>query len=166
MSIDWNQLIRVRERQQMLARQTVARDRQEEQKSAAALMKAHAGCQETMAVKAAHWQSTTRLLGEGGCRIDQLRDAGAWSQALNGQVARARSELRQAQAQYQEELAVLEKSQAQLRAAAAELQKAQEMQKREGLGIKRKRELRMDESAEESATRIWSVQHLAGTSRA
>lgn len=165
MKIDWKQLISVRERQQTIAQEAVARDRRIEEAAAALMQQAYVGWEEKVAAKQAHWQSMTGAMGAGGCTVDQLRSAGSWSSALNGQIAKALIELQQAQARHQEKRAVLEKSRALLRAAAAELQKAQEMQKRDHRETMHQREVRMDESAEESATQIWSAQRLSERNR-
>ncbi|MBT2324101.1 serine kinase [Variovorax paradoxus] len=160
MAIDWKLLIDVRERQKSAAMGIVARDRRAAEESLARLQQAEARRQQQVQNKAQHWQATVGALSDGQCSIAQLRHAGAWSGALDAQIAQAgRATAQAGQAHAQREL-LLEASRKQLRAASGELEKAQQMQQRARTEALRVMELRQDETAEEAASKAWAARRF------
>jgi hypothetical protein len=155
MSIDWKLLIDVRERQKTAAMEIVARDRQAADESQARLQQAQAKRQQQLDAKAQHWQATVGDLSGGHCSVAQLRHAGAWSGALDAQIAQAGQVAAQAEHAHAQTQQVLDASRRQLRAASGELEKALQMQQRTRAEQVRLRELRQDEGAEEAATQVW-----------
>ncbi|MGK6308615.1 serine kinase [Variovorax sp. DT-64] len=160
MAIDWKLLIDVRERQKSVAMGIVARDREAAEASHAQLQQAEARRQQEMQSKAQHWQATVGALSGGQCSIAQLRHAGAWSGALDAQIAQASRAAAQAGQAHAQREQVLEASRLQLRAASGELEKAQQMQQRARIERLRLTELRQDETAEETASQAWAARRM------
>ena len=159
--IDWKLLVGVRERQKTVAMGVVARDRAAADQSQAELQQARAWQQQQVQDKARHWQATVGALSGGQCSVAQLRHAGAWSGALDAQIAQASqfaAEAGQAHAQREQ---TLDASRQRLRAASGDVEKAQQMQQRARAEQLRVQELRLDETAEETASQAWSARRPA-----
>jgi len=155
MSIDWQQLVEVRERQKTNAQEIVARDRRAAGESHAQWQQAQAHQQLQLDAKLAHWQATAGALSNGQCNVAQLRQAGAWSGALDAQIVQAMQaavEAAQALARRQQVLAA---SREKLRAASGELEKARQMQQRTRAERRRQREQRLEAATEEAAAQSW-----------
>lgn len=160
MSIDWKLLVDVRERQKTAAMEVVARDRRAAGESLAAWQQAQAHQQQQVAAKQQHWQATAGALSQGHANVAALRQAGAWSGALDAQITQAGQAAAQAGQAHAQRQHVLEASRRQLRAASGELEKAQQMQQRTHADAQRLREQRQDEGTEEAATQVWlSLRH-------
>lgn len=160
MTIDWKLLVDVRERQKSAALGIVARDREATEESRAQLQQAEAQRQQQLQSKAQHWQATVGALSGGQCSIAQLRHAGAWSGALDAQIAEAGQAAMQAGQAHAQREQVLEASRLQLRAASGELEMAQQMHERARIERLRLAELRQDEAAEEAASQAWAARRM------
>jgi hypothetical protein len=161
MAVDWKLLIEVRERQKRTAMEAVARDRAAADQSLALLQQAHAQLQQQIDAKAAHWQATTGALSGGACSVAQLRQASAWSGALDGHIATAATGVAQAQGLHQQREQVLQESRQRMRAAAGEVEKAQQMQQRRLQQQRRLHEARQEDVAEEVASVTWSSRRFS-----
>jgi hypothetical protein len=153
---NWTQLVRVRERQKLTALETVARDRLASDRCAAATQQARQGLDDLKEAKSALWQSTAGALTQAGGSVAQLRQAGTWSQALNGRIAQAAQQLQQAREQEQQRQAVLEASRAQLRRAQGELEKAQRVQGQQARDALRQSALREEDRSEDAGVQGWT----------
>jgi hypothetical protein len=153
---NWTQLIRVRERQKVTALETVARDRQASDRCAAATQQARQGLDDLKEAKCALWQSTAGAMTQAGGSVAQLRQAGAWSQALNGRIAQAAQQLQQAREQEQQRQAVLEASRAQLRRVQGELEKAQRIEAQQAREARRQCERREEDRTEDAGVQGWA----------
>lgn len=157
MSVDWMLLIDVRERQKSAAMGVVARERQAAEQSLARLQKAETWREQQVQDKAQHWQDTAGALSGGVFSVAQLRQAGAWSGALDARIAQAGQTVAQAgQAHAQREQA-LAASRLRLRGASGELEKARQMQERTRAEQLRLQGLRHDDAAEEAAVQAWAT---------
>ena len=156
--IDWKLLIDVRERQKTAALGVVARDRDAAEQSRAQLRQAEARREAQVQSKAAHWQATVGALAGGQCNVAQLRHAGAWSGALDAQIAQAQRQAVQAGELHAQREDVLARSRQALRDASGELEKAQQMQQRARAERLALQETRQDEAAEEAASQAWAAQ--------
>lgn len=161
MAVDWKLLIEVRERQKRTAMETVARDRAAADESLALLQQAHAQLQQQIDAKAAHWQTTAGALSGGACSVAQLRQASAWSGALDGHIAAAATGVAQAQGEHQQREQVLHESRRRMRTAAGEVEKAQQMQQRKLQQQRRLHEARQEDVAEEVASVAWSSRRFS-----
>lgn len=159
--IDWKTLVDVRERQKTVAMGVVARDRAAADRSRAALQQAQAWQQHQVQNKAAHWQATAGALSHGQCSVAQLRHAGAWSGALDAQIAQAGQLAAQAGLAHAQREQTLDASRQKLRAASGDVEKAQQMQQRARGEQLRVQELRLDETAEETASQAWAARRPA-----
>ena len=157
-SIDWKLLIDVRERQKTAALGVVARDRKAAEQSHAQLLQAEAWREQQVQSKAAHWQATVGALAGGQCNVAQLRHAGAWSGALDAQIAQAQQQAVQAGEFHAQREEVLARSRQALREASGELEKARQMQQRARAERLALQETRQDEAAEEAASQAWAAQ--------
>ena len=160
-SIDWKLLIDVRERQKTAALGVVARDREAAEQSHAQLRQAEAWREQQVHSKAAHWQATVGALAAGQCKVAQLRHAGAWSGALDAQIAQAQRQALQAGEFHAQREEVLARSRQALRDASGELEKAQQMQQRARAERLALQETRQDEAAEEAASQAWVARRTA-----
>jgi hypothetical protein len=158
MSIDWKMLIDVRERQKTAALGVVARDRDAVEQSRAQLRQAEARREAQVQSKAAHWQATVGALAGGQCNVAQLRHAGAWSGALDAQIAQAQRQAVQAGELHAQREDVLARSRQALRDASGELEKARQMQQRARAERLALQETRQDEAADEAASQAWAAQ--------
>lgn len=161
MAVDWKLLIEVRERQKRSAMEQVARDRAAADESLAHLQQAHAQLQQQVEAKTAHWQATVGTLSGGACSVAQLRQASAWSGALDGHIAAATMGVAQAQGRHLQREQVLQESRRRMRAAAGEVEKAQQMQQRSAQERRRQQEARQEDAAEEVASVAWSSQRFS-----
>jgi hypothetical protein len=156
--IDWKLLIDVRERQKTAALGVVARDRDAAEQSRAQLRQAEARREAQVQSKAAHWQATVGALAGGQCNVAQLRHAGAWSGALDAQIAQAQRQAVQAGELHAQREDVLARSRQALRNASGELEKARQMQQRARAERLALQETRQDEAADEAASQAWAAQ--------
>ncbi|HJS03462.1 MAG TPA: serine kinase [Variovorax sp.] len=156
--IDWKLLIDVRERQKTAALGVVARDRDAAEQSRAQLRQAEARREAQVQSKAAHWQATVGALAGGQCNVAQLRHAGAWSGALDAQIAQAQRQAVQAGELHAQREDVLARSRQALRDASGELEKARQMQQRARAERLALQETRQDEAADEAASQAWAAQ--------
>lgn len=160
MDIDWQRLGEVRERQKAAAQQRVAADRQAMEESCQQAEQARHQWQHQMSAKQQLWQEAAGALSGGAFSVAQMRQAGAWSQALDAQIAQAGLAVQQAQAVVHQRQAVLDASRRQLRQAAGELEKARQMQQRARADQIRVREQRLEDGAEEAAVQTWRSRRL------
>ena len=156
--IDWKLLIDVRERQKTAALGVVARDRDAAEQSRAQLRQAEARREAQVQSKAAHWQATVGALAGGQCNVAQLRHAGAWSGALDAQIAQAQRQAVQAGELHAQREDVLARSRQALRDASGELEKARQMQQRARAERLALQETRQDDAADEAASQAWAAQ--------
>ena len=156
--IDWKLLIDVRERQKTSALGVVARDRDAAEQSRAQLRQAEARREAQVQSKAAHWQATVGALAGGQCNVAQLRHAGAWSGALDAQIAQAQRQAVQAGELHAQREDVLARSRQALRDASGELEKARQMQQRARAERLALQETRQDDAADEAASQAWAAQ--------
>lgn len=161
MGVDWKLLVDVRERQKRTAMETVARDQEAAEQGRAATRQAQASLQQQIDAKLAHWQATAGALSGGACNVAQLRQASAWSGALDGHIAQAGVAVLQAQIEYRRREQVLQQSRQRLRAASGEVEKAQQMRQRSLQQQRREREVRLDSAAEELASQSWAAQRVS-----
>jgi len=159
--IDWKLLVGVRERQKTVAQGIVARDRAAAEQSHAQLRQAQAWEQQQVQGKALHWQATAGALAGGQCSVAQLRHAGAWSGALDARIAQAGQLAAQASQAHAQREQVLDASRQKLRATSGDVEKAQQMQQRARAEQLRVQELRLDETAEETASQAWAARRPA-----
>jgi hypothetical protein len=162
MAIAWQLLADVRERHQRSALQAVGRDRRSLQVCQAQAQQAERQWLQQHEAKSRHWQSTLAALDRGGCSVAQLRQAGAWSHALDARIVTAGTAVLEAQAVVAMAEGALEASRGQLRRASAELEKARQMQQRVGAEQRARQERRQDEATEEAAVQAWSAQRRTG----
>jgi flagellar biosynthesis chaperone FliJ len=155
MSIDWGLLVEVRERQKTSAMEVVARDRRAAGESLAMWHQAQASQQQQVNAKLQHWQATSGALSGGRCDVAQLRQAGAWSGALDARIVQAGEAAAQAAQVHAQRQQVLEASRRQLREASGELEKAKQMQQRTRAEARCERERRLDAVTEEAAAQAW-----------
>ncbi|RST56447.1 serine kinase [Variovorax sp. MHTC-1] len=155
MSVDWKMLIAVRERQKTAAMGVVAREREAAARSLAELQQAEERHRQELESKASHWQDLQGAFASGQCNVAQLRVAGAWSGALDAQIAKAGSAAVQAGAAHAQHEELLARSRQALRAASGEVEKAQCMQQRERAEHARMQELRQEDASEEATTQAW-----------
>jgi len=161
MAIAWKLLAEVRERHQRSALQAVGRDRRALQACEAQALEAGQQWLQQRQAKAQHWQSTVAAVGEGGCSVAQMRQAGAWSRALDGRIVTAGAAVLQAQAVVAMAEGALDASRGQLRRVSAELEKARQMQRRAQAEQRAQQEHRQDEATEEASVQIWSAARRA-----
>ncbi|RQO45134.1 serine kinase [Variovorax sp. KBW07] len=159
--IDWKTLVGVRERQKTVAMGVVVRDRAAAEQSHLQLQLARAWQQHQEQKKTSHWQATVGALSHGDCSVAQLRHAGAWSGALDAQIARAGQFAAQAGQAHAQREQTLDASRQKLRAASGDVEKAQQMQQRARGEQLRVQELRLDETAEETASQAWAARRPA-----
>jgi hypothetical protein len=155
MSIDWGLLVEVRERQKTSAMEVAARERRAAAESLAMWQQAQARQQQQVNAKLQHWQATAGSLAGGECNVAQLRQAGAWSGALDAQIVQAGQAAAQAGQVHAQRQQVLAASREKLRAASGELEKARQMQQRTRAEARRQREQRHDAATEEAAAQAW-----------
>ena len=160
MTIDWAQLIRVRERHRAAAQEVVARDRLVAERSAAEVAQANAAWQREAQAGQAYWVQMSQSLTRGACSVDAVRHADRWGRVLDARVKQAHQALLQTQALHAQHLAVLHHSAQALRAAMAELRRAEEMQLRERRAAALRGEIRQEERSEEAARQRWGAQRL------
>ncbi|HWP19160.1 MAG TPA: serine kinase [Burkholderiaceae bacterium] len=158
MEIDWKLLGAVRERQKTAAQERAARDREAAERSRREADEAAAAWQAQLAAKQCLWQQARDA---GRLDVTALRQAQAWSRALDGRIADAARAAQEAWGRHEAHLATLDESRRRLRAAAAELEKARQMQQRSRAQRLRRAELRQDEVAEESSAQRWLLQRRA-----
>jgi hypothetical protein len=161
MAIAWKQLADVRESHQRNALQAVGRDKRALQACEALAQEAEQQWLQQYQAKARHWQSTVAAADQGGCSVAQMRQAGAWSHALDARIATAGVALLQAQAVVAMAEGVLDTSRGQLRRASAELEKARQMQQRARAEQRAQQERRQDEATEEASVQLWLVARRA-----
>ena len=161
MAIAWKLLADVRERHQRSALQAVGRDQRALQACEALAGEARQQWLQQHQAKAQHWQATTAALGEGACSVAQMRQAGAWSHALDARIAAAGTTVLQAQAVVAHAEGQLDASRGQLRRASAELEKARQMQQRDRAELRAQQERRLDEATEEASVQQWSAARRA-----
>jgi hypothetical protein len=160
-AIAWMLLTDVRERHQRSAMQEVARDQRELEAREAEAEQARREWQQQLEAKAQHWKDTVGALSDGACSVAQMRQAGAWSKALDLQIAQAGMAVVEAQAVVAQAQDVLDASRAHLRRASAELEKAKQMQQRVRAEERALQERRQDELTEEVSVQGWSVAQRA-----
>ncbi|MGJ7603938.1 serine kinase [Variovorax sp. LT1R20] len=160
-SIDWKLLVDVRERQKTAAMGVVVRERAAAEESQAQLQQAEARQQQQVQNKLQHWEATRGALSGGQCSVAEFRSAGAWSGALDAQIAQAGEAAAEAARAHTEREQVLEESRRQLRAASGELEKAQQMQQRARTERLHLQELRLEDANEESTAQAWAMQRPA-----
>ncbi|MDQ0570290.1 flagellar biosynthesis chaperone FliJ [Variovorax paradoxus] len=161
MSVDWKLLSDVRERQKTAAMGVVARDRAAADESQVQLRQAEAAQQQQVQNKLRHWEATRGALSGGQVSMAEFRNAGAWSGALDAQIAEAGQATAQAARAHTEREQVLEESRRQLRAAYGELEKAQQMQQRARAERVHLQELRLADANEESTAQAWAMRRPA-----
>ncbi|MDQ0071511.1 F0F1-type ATP synthase membrane subunit b/b' [Variovorax boronicumulans] len=159
--IDWKLLVGVRERQKTVAMGIVARDRAAADQSRTELQQAEGWAQQQVLNKALHWQSTAGALSQGQCSVAQLRHAGAWSGALDTQIAEAAQLASQAGQAHAQREQTLDASRRKLRAASGDVEKAQQMAHRARAEELRLQEQRLDETSEETASQAWAARRPA-----
>lgn len=155
MTIDWTLLVEVRERRRTSALELVARERRAAAESLAAWQQAQARQQQQVNAKLQHWQATAGALSGGECQVAHLRQAGAWSGALDALIAQAGEAAAQAGQAHAQRQQVLDASRLKLRTASGELEAAQQMQQRTRNEARRQREQRLDAATEEAAAQAW-----------
>jgi len=160
-AIAWMLLTDVRERHQRSAMQEVARGKRELEAREAQAAEVRREWQQQLEAKAQHWKDTVGALSDGACSVAQMRQAGAWSKALDLQIAQAGVAVVEAQAVVAQAQSVLDASRAQLRQASAELEKARQMQQRAKAEERQHQERRQDEVTEEASVQAWSSTHRA-----
>ncbi|MDR7267947.1 flagellar biosynthesis chaperone FliJ [Pelomonas saccharophila] len=161
MAIAWKLLADVRERHQRSAMQAVGRDQRALRACEARAQEAEQHWLQQQQAKALHWQSTVAAVGEGGCSVAQLRQAGAWSHALDSRIVTAGAAVVQAQAVVAMAEGALDTSRAQLRRASADVEKARQMQQRARAEQRAQQERRQDEATEEASVLLWSAARRA-----
>jgi flagellar biosynthesis chaperone FliJ len=161
MSVDWKLLSDVRERQKTAAMGVVARDRAAADESQVQLRQAEAAQQQQVQNKLRHWEATRGALSGGQVSMAEFRNAGAWSGALDAQIAEAGQVTAQAARAHTEREQVLEESRRQLRAAHGELEKAQQMQQRARAERVHLQELRLEDANEEGSAQAWAMRRPA-----
>lgn len=161
MSIDWKLLADVRERQKTVTMGVVARDRAAAEQSQAQLRQAEARQRQQVQNKVQHWEATRGALSGGGCSVAEFRHAGAWSGALDAQIAQAGEAAAQASRAHSEREQLLRQSRRELRAASGELEKAQQMQQRARTERLQLQELRLEDASEESSAQAWAMRRPA-----
>lgn len=154
MDIDWKRLGDVRERQKTVAQQRVAEERRVTEQSWQQAEQAHQQWQQRIAAKEALWQQATGRSG-GAVSVAQMRQAGAWSHALDAQIVQAGAMAQQAEGVARQQQSVLDASRLRLRQAAADLEKARQMQQRSRTEQARRSEQRLEDGAEEAAVQGW-----------
>jgi hypothetical protein len=157
MTIDWKRLIDLREQHERTARQHFAREQQTFDESRARVTAAEQHLEQQQANKAELWQQTSSSLDGGACSVAALRNAGAWSGALDAQIAQAQRHTIEAQQALIERHAALEASREQLRSAAADTHKAREMQQRAMKLRLREQDGRVERTVEEGAAHAWAA---------
>jgi flagellar biosynthesis chaperone FliJ len=161
MSIDWKLLADVRERQKTVAMGVVARDRAAAEESRAQLRQAEAAEQQQVQNKLQHWEATRGAMLGGQVSVAEFRHAGAWSSALDAQIAEAGQVTAQTARAHSEREQVLEESRRHLRAAHGELEKAQQMRQRARAEHLYLQELRIEDTNEESTAQAWAMRRPA-----
>ncbi|MDH6594279.1 flagellar biosynthesis chaperone FliJ [Variovorax sp. TBS-050B] len=161
MSIDWKLLADVRERQKTVAMGVVARDRAAAEHSQAQWREAEAARQQQVQNKAQHWEATRGALSGGQLSVAEFRHAGAWSGALDAQIAQAGQTAAEAAQAHAEREQVLDQSRRQLRAAHGELEKAQQMQQRARSERLQLQEQRLEDGNEERTAQAWAMRRPA-----
>jgi hypothetical protein len=161
MSVDWKLLSDVRERQKTAAMGVVVRDRAAADESQAQLRQAEAAQQQQVQNKLRHWEATRGALSGGQVSMAEFRNAGAWSGALDAQIAEAGQATAQAARAHTGREQVLEESRRLLRAAHGELEKARQMQQRARAERVHLRELRIEDTNEESTAQAWAMRRPA-----
>lgn len=161
MSIDWQRLAEVREHQKTLALGAVARDRAAAERSGALLQQAEDRRAQQQQDKLRHWEATRGALAGGGCSMAELRQAGAWSGALDARIAEAERAAAQALEAHAEREQLLERSRRALRATQGELEKARRMHERERGERLRLEERRREDANDEAGTQAWALRRSA-----
>lgn len=156
MSIDWQQLLRLREHQREMARRSVARDRGAADASQAQLLAAQGRHEERVQEKLAHWQSMVQGAPGVQLGVAQLRHAEHWSTALDAQIALAQTVVAQAGQAHAQCAAALDQSRKHLRAAHGELEKARRVCDERQREARQGSERRQDEAADEAAAQRWA----------
>ncbi len=153
MAIDWKLLVHVREQQRLVASQALAQERELAVQREAQVRRAEGELAQQIDAKARLWQAAAAP----GVGLDMatLRDASAWSRALDGHIAQATGRLRMAEQGGQAQQQRVDQSAAELKAACGNVVKAEEMQTRVEAAVRRQRDVRAEEPAEEHAARLW-----------
>jgi chromosome segregation ATPase len=160
-TIDWKRLIDLREQHERSAREHFAREQQAFDQSHQEVEAAHHHLQRQEACKAELWQQTSSSMAGGACSVAALRDAGAWSGALDAQIVRARQQVERTEAARSQRHAALEVARRRLHSAAADTHKAREMQQRVHKLQRREQDSRVERSVEESAALAWAGRRFA-----
>ncbi|MBX3621601.1 MAG: serine kinase [Rhizobacter sp.] len=157
MDIDWKLLVRVREQHKLRAQQQVVRERAAAQAAQAQVAAARQAWQQQVDAQASLWSELVTT--PAALDITGLRQASAWSRALDGRIAHAAAGVQQAQHAEQHQQQRLDQSRRALRSSAGELSKAEQMHERaqrERLGLQQRR---ADEALDEAATQTWRLRH-------
>jgi len=159
MSIDWKRLGQVRERHQLRAQQEVSRERAAAALAEQALHEAQAMLAQEQASKRALWQQQAQAAR---LSVEDLRQAGAWSRALDGRIAQAAVGVVAAHERAQSQRERLDASREALQRAARERQKAESMGQRAQRAQLRERELRLEDAADEAALQTQALRNERG----
>jgi hypothetical protein len=160
-TVDWKCLVDVRQQHERTAQQHVARERGAFDESHALELNAQQRLRKQHASKAELWQTTSSALAGGGLCVAALRDAGAWSGAIDAQIAQAQQQASEAKAALAERQASLDTARRQLRSAAADTHKAREMQERALKQRTSAQDLQVERRVEENAVHAWATRRVA-----
>lgn len=161
MTIDLNRLIDVREQHERTALQRFAQEQRERDSSLQRSDAARTRLQAQHASKAAHWEAALSALAQGTRGVNDLRDAEAWSLALQQAIEQAERDLAVAQALTAEREAALEQARRRLHEASADVHKAREMALRLERERDQQQERRAEQAAEDHASQAWAARRAS-----
>ncbi|MET0351950.1 MAG: hypothetical protein ABW067_19285 [Rhizobacter sp.] len=156
MAIDWQQLVRVRERSRTAAVDEARRDAEAVALRDAEVARAEAELEARRVSRQALWHGVAEP-GRSGLRMDDLRGAASWGRRLDRQITEAGAGVEASRAEAARQQERLVESRARVRRAAAEVQRATEMGERVRAAQRRRQELRLEDLSEESALRVWAT---------
>lgn len=157
MDVDWKLLVRVREQHKLRAQQQVVRERAAAQAAQAQVVAAHDAWQQQVDAQASLWSglvTTPTALDMAG-----LRQANAWSRALDGRIHQAAAVVQHAGLAAQHQQRRLDESRRALRGTAGDLSKAEQMRDRAQREHLAHAQRRADEAVDEAAAQTWRLRH-------
>lgn len=154
MTIDWNRLVRVRERGRTTAVDEARREAADAERRVAEQQQAEAAWAAQHASRQSLW---TQVADTSALRVDELRDAATWSRRLDRHIAEAGAEAERRRAASEQQQRRVDESRDRVRRAAAACRRASEMAERVHAAQQRREAQRLDDVSEDVALRQWAA---------
>ncbi|HEX6706137.1 MAG TPA: serine kinase [Albitalea sp.] len=161
MTKQWKRLVDLHARHEEAAREALARERAAAQAGRVQAQRAQERLQQEIADKAALWQQAAAPAAGERCDVARLRDAGAWSVALDRQIAAAGRDAADAEREAVRRDGELDAGRRRWAEAQAGAERVRRMQERIAAEQRRRDSVRGDEAAEEAALQAWALRRAA-----